>query len=81
MAMNIAAVYLGMSLNECLVATTLNAAYALNRSDKCGSLEIGKKGNCLILNSADWRHLIGQFGDTCSIIRDVIIEGRRVVGE
>lgn len=79
MAMNIAAVYLGMTLNECLVGTTLNAAYALNRSSECGSLEIGKKGNCLILNNADWRHLIGQFGNTCSTIRDVIIEGCKVV--
>ncbi|OTF80042.1 imidazolonepropionase-like protein, partial [Euroglyphus maynei] len=73
MAMNLATIHLGMTLNESLIATTLNAAYALNRSDEYGSLEIGKRGNCLLLNCMDWRHLIVEFGHSSSLIRNVIV--------
>ncbi|KAH9419873.1 putative imidazolonepropionase [Dermatophagoides pteronyssinus] len=78
MAMNLATIHLGMTLNESLIATTLNAAYALNRSNDYGSLEIGKLGNCLLLNCSDWRHLIAEFGHTSSLIRNVIINGKRI---
>ncbi|KAH7638168.1 putative imidazolonepropionase [Dermatophagoides farinae] len=78
MAMNLATIHLGMTMNESLIATTLNAAYALNRSNEYGSLEIGKRGNCLLLNCSDWRHLITEFGNTSSLIHNVIINGKNV---
>jgi imidazolonepropionase len=36
---------------EALNAATINAAHALNVSDKHGSLEVGKYGNMLILDA------------------------------
>lgn len=40
-----------MSMSEALAAATINAAYALGRSDTHGSLEPGKHGDLLILNN------------------------------
>ena len=75
MAMNIGAVKCGMTLNETLIATTINAAFALNRSNLYGSLEVGKIADCVLINAPDWRHLIYQFGNTKSIIKHVIKNG------
>lgn len=78
MAMNLAAVHYGMSVNECLVATTLNAAYALKREHSHGSLEVGKQADCVLINAPDWRHLIYQFGDTRPLIKAVVKRGERI---
>lgn len=78
MAMNLAAVHYGLSLNQCLVGCTINAAYALRRSDKLGSLEPGKQGDCVLINAPDWRHLVYQFGNTSSLIKKVLRAGKPV---
>lgn len=78
MAMNLAAVQFGLSLNECIAAATINAAYALNRSNEIGSLEVGKRGDCVLVAASDWRHLIGQFGDTGPLIRQVFVGGKPI---
>lgn len=78
MAMNLAAVHYGLTLNESLVAATLNAAYALKRSHTHGSLEVGKRGDAVLLKAADWRHLIYRFGDTRPLIRAVLKGGQIV---
>lgn len=75
MAMNIAAVECNMTLNEVLVGCTINAAFALNKQDNYGSLEVGKKGDCVLINAESWRHLVYQFGDTKSVIKHVIKNG------
>jgi imidazolonepropionase len=49
--------YLGMSTAEAIVASTFNAACALGRSRKVGSLESGKQADLLILNARDYREL------------------------
>jgi imidazolonepropionase len=40
--MNLACVTMKMTMEEALVAATLNSAYSLNRQNKCGSLTVGK---------------------------------------
>ena len=81
MAMNLAAINYGLTLNECLIGVTINAAYALKRSHSNGTLEVGKRGDCILLNAPDWRHLIYQFGDTGPLIRNVFKDGHIVYGE
>ncbi len=49
--------YLGMSPAEAIVASTFNAACALGRARKVGSLESGKQADVLILNARDYREL------------------------
>lgn len=79
MAMNVAVVKCGITLNESLVGTTINAAYALNRSDHFGSLEVGKVGDCVIINASDWRQIIYQFGNTCHTIKHVVKGGNVLI--
>jgi len=51
MVMHLACVILHMSMPEALNAATINAAHALNMADKHGSLEVGKYGNFILLDS------------------------------
>jgi imidazolonepropionase len=39
-----------MTQAECIVATTINAAHALNRARTIGSLEAGKRADLIILD-------------------------------
>ena len=59
----LACVFLGMTMNEALVAGTLNAAAALGHSDMFGSLEVGKFGDMLILDAPQWEHLFYRICD------------------
>jgi imidazolonepropionase len=47
---------------EVVAAMTLNAAAALGRSDRIGSLEIGKQADLVICDIPDYRHLFYHFG-------------------
>jgi imidazolonepropionase len=42
--------HLKMSPEEAIVASTINAAHAIDRADKVGSLEVGKRADILIMN-------------------------------
>ncbi|NXD00154.1 HUTI imidazolonepropionase, partial [Certhia familiaris] len=78
MVMHLACVNMKMSMNEALAAATINAAYALGKSDTHGSLEVGKQGDLLIINSSRWEHLIYQFGGHEALINYVIVKGKVV---
>ena len=41
---------MGMTLEESLVAATLNAAYAVDRHERVGSLEVGKQMDAVVLD-------------------------------
>lgn len=47
---------------EAVAALTLNAAAALGRSDRLGSLEVGKQADLVVLDVPDYRHLFYHFG-------------------
>ncbi|KAJ3088758.1 putative imidazolonepropionase [Physocladia obscura] len=61
--MNLAAVTMKMTLNEALVAATLNSAASLNKSDMHGSIEVGKWGNLVLIDSPLWTHLVYEMVD------------------
>ncbi|TWW64830.1 probable imidazolonepropionase [Takifugu flavidus] len=73
--MHLACVNMRMTMSEALAAATINAAYALGRSDTHGSLEVGKHGDLLVLNNSRWEHLIYQLGGHRELIRHVVIKG------
>ena len=79
-AMNIGVIHCKMSLNEALIASTINSAYALNKSHTHGSLEVGKVADFLLLNCIDWRQIIYQMGNTKDLIRAVFKGGKLVSG-
>ncbi len=58
---------------EALLASTINAAYAVGLGNVCGSLESGKWADVLIVDAPDYRHLAYQFGG--NQIRQVIKKG------
>jgi len=73
----LACVEMRMTAAEAITASTINAAFALGCGSECGSLEVGKKGDALILDMEDYRELPYHFG--VSNVRHVIKNGRLVV--
>jgi len=51
MVMNLACVNLRLTMPEALIAATLNAAAALGKSDKFGSVEKGKVADLIVINA------------------------------
>jgi imidazolonepropionase len=49
-AMALACFGMGMTMEEALVASTINAAYSIDRHDRVGSLEVGKQLDAVIVN-------------------------------
>lgn len=47
---------------QALAAATLNAAFAVGRGDRVGSLEAGKQADLILLDAPDYRHLGYRFG-------------------
>ncbi|KAJ6656321.1 hypothetical protein lerEdw1_003824 [Lerista edwardsae] len=78
MVMHLACVNMKMSMKEALAAATINAAYALGRSHAHGSIEAGKQGDLIVINSSRWEHLIYQFGGHQELIEYVIVKGQVV---
>jgi imidazolonepropionase len=56
---------------EVVTALTLNAAAALNRQDRIGSLEVGKQADLILCDVPDYRHLFYHFGvnQVCRVIK------------
>jgi len=61
--MHLSCVNMRMTLNEALVACTLNAAASIGKSHSHGSLAVGKVGDCVIVDSANWEHIIYELCD------------------
>jgi imidazolonepropionase len=70
--------YLRMTPAEAVVASTLNAAYAVGRGEETGSLQVGKGADLLILSTSDYRHLSYRIGG--SLVERVIKNGDEVRG-
>ena len=73
-AIALACRYLLLTPAQAIVAATLNAAAAIGRADRIGSLEVGKQADILILDIPDYRHLGYRFGT--NLVRTVIKQGR-----
>ncbi|PKN83368.1 MAG: imidazolonepropionase, partial [Chloroflexi bacterium HGW-Chloroflexi-8] len=54
--------YLKITPAQAIAAATIDAAAAIARADRIGSLEPGKQADLLILSSGDYRNLGYQFG-------------------
>jgi len=83
-AMTLAAFGAGLSLEEVILASTVNAAYAVDRYQEVGSLEVGKKMDALVLGEKDPACLI-QVGtgaiDTVVKTGKPVVEGGRLLRE
>lgn len=59
---NLAFMNMAMTMEEVLCATTINAAHAINRADKVGTLEKGKQADVLILDVPNYKQLQYFYG-------------------
>ena len=62
MVLSLACTQMKMSPAEAITASTVNAAYSLDRGDKIGCLEPGKLANFVIFDCEDYRELAYWFG-------------------
>lgn len=65
--------YMRLTPAQAIAAATINAAAAISRADKIGSIEVGKQADLLILTEADYRHLGYRFG--ANLVQMVIKKG------
>ena len=68
--------YLGLTPAQAIAAATINAAAAINRSNRIGSIEAGKQADLLVLSVPNYRHLGYRFGT--NLVQTVIKKGRVV---
>jgi imidazolonepropionase len=68
--------YMKLTPAQAIAAATINAAAAIRREDRIGSLEPGKQADLLILSVSDYRHLGYRFGG--NLVQTVIKRGRIV---
>nr|WP_222705386.1 imidazolonepropionase [Kurthia senegalensis] len=59
---NLACMNMGMTMEEVLCATTINAAYAIQRGEQVGTLEVGKQADVLILDVPNYKQLQYFYG-------------------
>ncbi len=68
--------YLRLTPAQAIAAATINAAAAIGRSERIGSLEAGKQADLLVLSVQDYRHLGYRFGG--NLVERVVKRGELV---
>jgi imidazolonepropionase len=63
-------------VDEAICAATLNAAHALGRADRAGSIEVGKRADLVVHDAPNRYHLVYRVGETP--VRAVVARGRVV---
>ncbi|MCJ2512221.1 MAG: amidohydrolase family protein, partial [Candidatus Thermoplasmatota archaeon] len=74
--MTLACYKMRMTPEEAIAASTINAAYALGRGGKIGSLDVGKVADVLVLDVPDYLHVPYKFDRNC--VETVIKNGEVV---
>jgi len=73
----LATLYMGMTPEETITALTINGAAALDMADTVGSLDVGKKGDVIILKDPSYHFLAYHIG--VNVVGQVIKKGRLVM--
>lgn len=76
-AIALACRYMRLTPAQAIAAATINAAAAIRRDDRVGSLEVGKQADFILLDASDYRHLGYRFGT--NLVRKVVKRGEDVV--
>jgi imidazolonepropionase len=63
-----------MTPAEAIVASTINAAYAIDKGQEVGSLEVGKKADILIMDVPNHKLISQYFG--VNLVEKVIKNGK-----
>ena len=66
--MSLAALKMNMTIEEIFTAVTLNAAHALDLSDKLGSIEVGKNADFSVFEANDYSELVYNIGKNLNVM-------------
>lgn len=77
LAMTVACLYMKLTPEEAFNAVTVNAAHALKRADRIGSLEVGKQADIVIFDIDTYRKIPYHYG--VNLVEKVIKKGKVVV--
>lgn len=75
----LATIYMNMTIEETITALTLNAAAALDREKEIGSLDVGKKGDLIILDAPRYNFLSYTIG--VNLVKTVVKDGYVVLNK
>lgn len=78
LVMNLACISMRLTPSEALVAATYNAACAIKREDRVGSIEVGKQADIVLWKVKSYQELQYLFG--VNHVQSVWKNGERVVG-
>lgn len=78
LVMNLACISMRLTPAEALTAATYNAACAIKREDRIGSLEVGKQADIVLWNVENYQKLQYEFG--VNHVKKVWKNGMQVVG-
>jgi imidazolonepropionase len=78
MIITLACLMLKMTPGEAITAATINAAYAVDRGDELGSLEVGKQADLVVWDMDNYKILPYHFG--VNLVDTVVKKGRLVYG-
>jgi imidazolonepropionase len=68
--------YLHLTPAQAIAAATINAAAAIGRAERIGSLEVGKQADIIVLSVDDYRHLGYRFG--ANLVETVLKKGQTI---
>jgi imidazolonepropionase len=68
---------MGLTIEEAITASTLNAAAALDLASEIGSVEEGKRADLIVLGEPTYHHLVYHYG--VNPVRHVVKNGRVVI--
>ena len=72
----LATLYMDMTTEEVISALTINGAAALGRADTIGSIDVGKKGDVIMLEFPSYKYIPYHIGVSC--VEKVIKRGKLV---
>ena len=74
---------MGLTIEEAINTVTINAAYAIDRQDRVGSIALGKKMDLLLMDIPDYSYLAYHLGinPIHTIVKsgEVVVKDRRIV--
>ena len=74
MAIALACRYMKLTPAQAIAASTINSAHAIRRSDRIGSIEVGKQADMIILSVNDYRQLGYRYGS--NLVKQIIKRGQ-----
>lgn len=72
----LAVLYMGMSIEEAITASTINSAFSIGLNEKLGSIEVGKQADIIIFDIVEPIEIAYYFGT--NLVNTVIKKGTRI---